>query len=184
MVFRRREPLHVRLAREGGLTPKPSPHDPGPHWGEVGIHGVHRQRQWDAVVTTEADVVGDAVQFVALPDGMLLVEEADDDADPTPFADALAGSLEPPYRAQAVNRNGVWAVAAHAIEVAELEPDPGGDELEVAWNGRDLSLRVDGALAFGSVPVLERLGAARHEQWVVRASRLDGLLWELSIAPL
>jgi hypothetical protein len=184
MVFRRREPLHVRLAREGGLTPKQEPHNPGPHWGEVGIHGMHRQRQWDAVVTTEADVAGEVVQFVALADGMLLVEEGDDEADPTSFADALEGSIEAPYRAQAVNRQGVWAVAAQAIEVVELAPDPGGNELEVAWNGRELSFRVDGALTFGSAPVLERLASARHEQWVVRASRLDGRLWELSVAPL
>ncbi len=28
-------------------------HEPGPHWGEVGIHGLHRPRRWDAVAVVE-----------------------------------------------------------------------------------------------------------------------------------
>ncbi len=54
----------------------PLPHDPGPHWGEVGIHGLHRPREWDAVLTVEApDVPGDEGWFVVLADGRVLVEE-------------------------------------------------------------------------------------------------------------
>ena len=34
--------------------PEPAaPHQPGPHWGEVGIHGLHRLREWDAVSLVE-----------------------------------------------------------------------------------------------------------------------------------
>ena len=52
---------------------------------ETGIHGVPRQRQWDAVVTVDAEgVVGDTVHFVALPDNTLLVDE---DVDAEPLAD-------------------------------------------------------------------------------------------------
>ena len=61
-----------RLAREAGLTPEPEPHDPGPHWGEVGIHGVHRQRDWDALVAAAAGDPGDEVRFVALADGSVV----------------------------------------------------------------------------------------------------------------
>ena len=54
----------------------PLPHDPGPHWGEVGIHGLHRQREWDAVVTVEAPgAEGADLWFVALRDGGVVVEE-------------------------------------------------------------------------------------------------------------
>ena len=54
----------------------PLPHDPGPHWGEVGIHGLHRQREWDALTTVDApEVVGDELWFVALADGRTVVEE-------------------------------------------------------------------------------------------------------------
>ena len=44
----RREPLHERLAREGGLDPRPLPEAGPPGWMETGIHGVPRHREWDA----------------------------------------------------------------------------------------------------------------------------------------
>jgi len=67
--FRRSEPLHERLAREAGLGAQPAPEPPPLGWMETGIHGVPRQRQWDAVITVDAEgVVGDTVHFVALPD--------------------------------------------------------------------------------------------------------------------
>ena len=129
MLFRRREPLHRRLAREGGLTPPPV--DTGPNWGEVGIHGIPRPREWDAVVTADVPgLSGDELRFVVLDDGTLLVEEGADTDDPTPLADALDGTLEPPYRAEARRRAGTtWAAGARRIEVAELEEDVNGDEL-------------------------------------------------------
>ena len=102
----------------------PLPHDPGPHWGEVGIHGIHRQREWDAVVTVLApDLTGDELWFAALEDGRVVLLDGSGDAD------ALARSLDrrPPYRARAVRRDErVWAVAVRGIETVELESDPGG----------------------------------------------------------
>ena len=102
----------------------PLPHDPGPHWGEVGIHGIHRQREWDAVVTVLApDLAGDELWFVALPDGRVVVD--DEAADPA----AMVPSLDrpAPYRAHAVRRDErVWAVAVRGIETVQLERDPGG----------------------------------------------------------
>lgn len=182
--WRREEPLHERLAREGGLTPPPV--DPGPHWGEVGIHGVPRRREWDAVVTVEApDLTGDAIRFVSLADGSLLVEEGADDADPSPLADALEGAVELPYRAEAVRRHGdVWAVGARSIEVVELQDEVAGDELTLSVHEGHRELLVDGEPVFGSLPSLERWAGERHDSYSVNASRLDESLWEVRLAPL
>ena len=119
----RRKPLHERLAEEGGLTATP-PNDPRAPWGEVGIHGVPRPREWDAVASAEApDLEGDEVLFVVLPDGSLLVDEGvDADALP-PLADALEEMIQPPYRAQAVHREGAtWAVVNAVSFVYPLPP--------------------------------------------------------------
>jgi hypothetical protein len=174
--FRRRdEPLHVRLAREGGIPlGEPEPRAP---WDASGIHGLHRVREWDAVVTVSApEVEGDRAEFVALPGGDLVVEEGTDR--PTPFAEALEHELGPPYRAEAVRRdNDLWVVAGRRIEVVEL-PGVAGSELELAAHGDDRTLLVDGERAFGTVPALER------PDHVVRARRIDGDLWEVDEAPL
>ncbi len=177
----RKEPLHERLAREGGMVERP-PHDPGPHWGEVGIHGVHRQRVWDAVATVAApDLDGTDARFVALPDGTLLAET--DDLDVEPLADALEASVEPPYRAEAVRRppDGLWVVAARRIQVVEVVEQIDGDELTLTMNDGERTLAVDGTRAFGGVPTLERLAGGDA---VVTARRLDGALWEVEVAPL
>jgi len=173
--FRRREPLHVRLAREGGIPigePKTRP-----AWDESGIHGLHRVREWDAVVTVDApELKGSRASFVALPDGDLVVEEGPDEL--TVLATALERELSPPYRAEAVRRDdALWAAAGRRIEVVEL-PGIAGEELELTEHGGAPTLVVDGERAFGSLPALERPG---H---VVRARRIDGELWEVDAAPL
>lgn len=179
MGFLRREPLHRRLARDGGLDPAPRPVDTGPRWGEVGIHGIARPREWDAVVSVDADLPGDAASFVALPDGALVVEEGPDD--PTPLAEGVERAVEAPYRAEAVRRGPQsWAVAARRIRVVRLE-HAAGDEirLTVTQDGRELV--VDGATQFGGMPELERLldGAG-----VATARRIEGPFWELRVDPL
>ena len=147
----------------------PLPHDPGPHWGEVGIHGLHRQREWDAVATVELAVEGSEAWFVVLADGSLLAE--DGDADPDPFRDVP--SVAPPFRAHAVRRDGAtWAVAARRIETIELDGAPAGDEVEIAWDGVDAHR------------ALERVAAARHATYVVTAIRLAGATWEIAVSPL
>lgn len=185
MSFGRREPLHERLAREGGLAPHPPPHDPGPHWGEVGIHGLHRAREWDALVSVRAELPGDAARFVALPDGSLLVEEGPDGEALAALADALEDSVEPPYRAEAVRRErGVWAVAANRIDIVELADDPGGDVLQLVRDETGLTLRIDDAPTLTRIRELEALGSARFATYVVEAARLDGALWEAVVVPL
>src|SRR3954471_13532968 len=70
----RREPVHQRLAREAGML-APDVETLRPSWDKVGVHGMSRPRTWDAVVTTEAEgIQGDAVEFVTLADGTLVVE--------------------------------------------------------------------------------------------------------------
>ena len=183
-LFRRTEPLHERLAREGGLTQPPRVEPPPPGWMETGIHGIHRERQWDSVVTVEAEgVEGDAVHFLALPDDTLLVDE---DVDADALAAALDGTVEPPYRAEAVRRgDSQWAVGIRKIEVVDLGDNaPEGEELTLTWRGGSHELLVDGAPAFGSIPVLERLGQERGDSYVVQGRRLADSLWEVRATPL
>ena len=160
----------------------PLPHDPGPHWGEVGIHGLHRQREWDAVVTVDAPgAVGADVWFVALRDGGVVLEEGAGEV--AELVRSLAP--QPPYRAHAVRQEGsVWAVAVRRIETVELGRDPGGDFVEVACDGLERSVRIDGEPTLAGVPELERLGAERHAAYVVTAARLVRSTWEVSVTPL
>jgi len=174
-LFRRREPVHIQLAREGGV---PLGDDkPRPAWDAAGIHGLHRARRWDAVVAVEAPSLdGERALFVALPAGDLVVEEGPSDVEP--LAAALEREIEPPYRAEAVRRDGgLWAVAGRMIEVVEL-PGVAGEELELTMHGSERTLVVDGERAFGSITALERPGKA------VRARRIDGELWEVEADPL
>jgi hypothetical protein len=187
-VFRRREPLHERLAREGGLgRDEPPPHDTAPRWGGAGIHGVPRPRQWDAVVVATAPFEGEWLTFVVLPDGTILTA---DDADVTdealvPMAAALETSVEPPYRAEAVRRGeNRFAVAARRIEVAEVPEEVNGDEVDLTVYEGERILHVDGERSFGSIASLERLAGGRFPSYSLRAERLDGPLWEVRVTPL
>lgn len=181
---RRREPLHEQLAREGGLTPtgrdplEAGPLDPGPRWGEVGIHGIHRQREWDAVAIAEAPgLEGDEVRFVVLENGSILAET--DDLDLEALADALEGSLEAPFRAEAVRRgDGLWAVAGRRVQVVEIPEEVDGDRATLTVRDGERTLELDGMPAFGSIPTLERLAG---EGVVVTAERLDETLWEVEL---
>jgi len=163
------------------------PLDPGRHWLEAGITGLARQREWDAVGTAEGPgSPGDESEFLALPDGRLLVESGPSGFDPGPLAAALAGSIEPPYRAVGVRRPELWAVGACAIEVARLEPDPRGDDLELTWDGSSLALVADAMPADPShASALERIAAAREEgPYAAHAHRIEGSLFELLVLPL
>jgi len=185
-VIFRREPLHKKLAREARLEqePEPGPLDPGPHWGVTGIHGVPRPRRWDAVASADAPgLAGDEVHFVALPNGDLVVDEDEPPDTLAPLADAVEQTVEPPYRAEAVRQGeGVWAVAARRVRVASFEAD--GEQLELVAAETGRTLTADGERAFGSIPELERIGREEGDTYVVRASRLDGDLWEVEANPL
>jgi hypothetical protein len=195
-LFRREKPLHQRLAEAGdlqlglggGTVPGPAAQPPG--WdgrqrGEPGIHGVPRARRWDTIATADAPLLrGDAVRFVALEDGTLLVEEDEPDDALAPLADAVEQQLPPPYRAEAVRRGPErWAVAASRITLVAL-PGLHGDEAELVSTREGRTLSVGGRPTFGSAPALERLGEAEGAEFVVRASRVEGDLWEVEASPL
>ncbi len=187
MIFRR-EPIHKKLARQARLEQEtqaePEPADPGPHWGVTGIHGVPRPRRWDVVASADAPgLTGDDVHFVALPNGDLVVDEDEPPDTMAPLAEAIEQSLATPYRAEAVRRDGdLWAVAARAIDVTEL--DAPGDEIELVVSTDERRLTVDGRREFGSVPALERLGEREGSTFVARARRLDDRMWEVEVNPL
>jgi hypothetical protein len=174
--FRRSVPLHEQLAREGGLTPR----DPRPAWQETGIHGIPRAREWDATVTAEAPgVEGNAVRWVTLPDGTLLVEEGPDGS-LEPLAALVETRLAPPYRARGARQvDDVWAVQATQIEVIALPGAPDGETIDVARNDGTTTLTVDGSQVFGSLPALEQRGEREGPEYAVHAERLDGDLFEI-----
>lgn len=162
--FRRSRPLHEQLADEASLDIGQEPPAPrafsgflhsGGLFDATGIHGVHRQREWDAVATVEADVAGDRLEFAALPDGTLVVEGDVPGVALSPFADAVEGTIAAPYRAVAVRQDGrIWAVGANRIEVRRL-PEHESDEVELVEDGN-----------------------------VVLGRRLDGDLFEVEVTPL
>ena len=173
MIFRRREPLHQRLAREGGLL-LPGGADPRAPWDKAGIHGMHRPREWDEVATVQAEVEGEAARFVVL-DGTIVIEEGPDDVEP--LADPL--STDPPYRAEAQRvGDALWTVGVRRIEVAELRGRR-GDVLELVSRNGVEELSIDGERVFGSIHEL-----AREGDYVVRGRRIDGDLWEIEAAAL
>jgi len=163
------------------------PLDPGSHWLEAGITGLARQREWDAVATAEGPgAPGDEAQFVVLQGGRLLIESGPGGFDADVLAEALEGSLDPPYRAYAVRRDELWAVGAAAIEVARLEPDPRGDDLELTWDGSTLALLTDGMPADAAgAAALEGIATDREKgPYAAHAHRLEGDLFELLVLPL
>ena len=169
--WRREEPLHEKLAREGGLVER----SPRASWDDlVGIHGVHRQREYDAVLAVEAEAPGDEHEFVVLDDEVLVEAELPDEL-------LEAFDLEPPYRVRAVRKAGrTWALAANAIRVERFEAE--GNVVDLAQRAGERTLVVDGERAFGSIPALEDLLGA--EDAVAHAERLDGDLWEVRVTPL
>ncbi len=202
MIFRR-EPIHKRLAREGRLddepnlvrepapesapTPEPEPGldpEPGARFRPTGVDGIPRPRRWDAVVPAHAPgLIGNEVHFAALPNGDLVVDEDEPENTLAPLAEAIEQTLQPPYRAEAIRRDGdSWGVAARRIEVAVFEA--AGDELEVIANDDGRSLTVDGERAFGAIPELQRIGDRQGITYVVRARRLENTFCEVEVHPL
>jgi len=191
--FRRERPIHQQLAKEGGLDyardlADLSPRDPidprHPFWQVVGIHGIPREREWDAVASAEAPgLPGDNVEFVALPDGTLVVDEDVPDGTLAPLADAL--SLPAPYHAFGLRQDAdVWSVAAKRVQVVEVPEHVDGDELQLVVTDETRTLTVDDMPSSASIPSLEAFAAEQFGSFVLHASRLDELLWEVNVIPL
>jgi hypothetical protein len=191
--FRRERPIHQQLAREGGLdyardladlSPR-EPIDPRhPFWQVVGIHGIPREREWDAVASAEAPgLPGDEVEFVVLADGSLVVDEDVPDGTLAPLAGAL--SLPAPYHAFGLRQDAdVWSVAAKRVQVVEVPEHVEGDEIQLVVTDETRTLVVDDMPSSASIPSLEAFAAEQFGSFVLRASRLDDLLWEVTVIPL
>ncbi len=194
MGFLRRErPIHQQLAKEGGLdyardlsdlSPREAIDPHHPFWQVVGIHGIPREREWDAVASAEAPgLPGDEVEFVALPDGSLVVDEDVPDGTVVPLADAL--SLAAPYHAFGLRQDAdVWSVAAKRVQIVEVPEQVDGDELQLVVTDESRTLLVDDLPSSASIPSLEAFAAEQFGSFVLRASRLDDVLWEVTVIPL
>ncbi len=187
MPLFRRKPLHDRLAEQGGVNaPAPEPIYTGPPApGVPGYHGVQRPRRWDAVVMAEApDLTSDEVSFVVLDGGSVILDEDLPEVQVEPIAEELDQVVEPPYRVEAVRRQGdVWAAAARRIHVLDIH-DIDGDELMLTMQDGSRTLVVDARPEFGGVPELERFAGERYDSYVAEANRLDGDTWEVRVNPL
>lgn len=171
----------MRLPGRG--TPAEPPGWDGEPRGEPGIHGLARSRRWDAVVVADAPGLdGTELAFVVLADGSTVA--AHDATALAPLIAALAGSLAPPYRAEAVRRGGTqWAVAAARIRVSEL-PALAGEEAELVLSAGRRTFHVDGRPSFVAMPALESIGAKEGREYVVRAHRLRAAFWEVEAEAL
>jgi hypothetical protein len=197
--FRRERPIHEQLAAEAGLdidglddelaagaareslqTRVPTPSD------LLAVHGIPREREWDAVATAQApDLPGEELEYVALADGTLVVDEDIPDGSLSPLAEALEGQISPPYHGYAFwQQDDVWAVAAKRVQVVEVPEDVPGDEVELAVNDGARSTVVDGEQSGAEIPSLETFASQQFGSFVLRASRLDDLLWEVTVIPL
>jgi hypothetical protein len=197
--FRREKPIHEQLAAEAGLdiegldddlalaagaerlqTRVPMPSD------LLAMHGIPREREWDAVASAQApDLPGEELEYVALADGTLVVDEDIPDGALAPLADALEGQIEAPYHGYAFwKEDDVWTVAAKRVQVVEVPEDVPGDEIALAVNDGSRSLAVDGEESRAEIPSLETFAAQQFGSFVLHASRLDDTLWEVTVLPL
>jgi hypothetical protein len=212
--FRRKKPLHERLAEEagivlpdnpmeeaetlrsgaeralweaGGTAGTPTPTNPAhPLSSVTSMHGIPRNREWDAVASAEApELPGDQADFVALADGTLFTDDDLPDDALTPLADALERRLEAPYHALARRQEGdVWGVAAMRVNVVEVPEDIPGDTVALAVNDGQRTVLVDEVESKLDVPSLEAFAAQQFGSFVLRATRLDDTLWEVTVLPL
>lgn len=156
----------------------------GEQRGEPGIHGLARTRRWDVVTFArgvEAHPGVDAVAFTVLADGTVI-------GDGAPRVDRLRAaveeSLSPPYRAEAVRRDGrTWAVAARRIVVVD-EPRLDGEHAELVCRAGERTLAIDGVETGRRALALEALGEQAGSEYVVQASHLGGGRWEAEASPL
>ena len=186
MPLFRREKLHERLARIGGLD-EPEQAEQAEStmsWKDASIHGVIRPREWDAVVTLLAPGLrGESVQFVSLADGTILEEDNPTEQNLSDLADAVDESCSSPYRAQALRRHGeTWVVGAKRLRLVEIRDAP-GDEITLTVRDGSHELAIGHEREFGSVPALEEVGVG-HESFVVEATRLDDDTFEYRLTLL
>jgi len=185
--WRRRKALHEDLAEGTGLLDWDSRYEVGGLFkGTLDVLHGGRPRRWDAVATAEAPALeGDELEFTALPDGTLLLDEDVAEGALAPLADALEQFVAAPYRARAVRGEGdVWGVAANRIDVIEVPEEVEGDTVSLALQGGERTLLIDDRPGWSDVPTLEAFALERHREFVLHAERLDGDLWSVRVNAL
>src|SRR5262249_35015403 len=143
-------------------------------------------KEWDAAtMTIVPGLVGKRAAFTTLPNGDVIVDQEDGNADLSPLADAIEEHFPPPYRAVASRQTGdLWGVGAKRIQVVEIQ-FPSGGKLELSRHGEDDELRVDGEPSDAPVPAeLEQVGGAVGDSFYVEATRIDGDFWEVRATAL
>jgi hypothetical protein len=140
----------------------------------AGITGGIRGRTWDAFASAHApDIQGDAIAFVTLADGTVVVDEDQPDGALGPLADAIEELAQPPYRAAAVRTDGeVWTVVAEKVRIVDL-PEVDGDIVDLSLVAGARELRIDDEPSDQELPGLDAL-AAEHGDAVLHAERVDG----------
>lgn len=188
-LFRRhRETLNERLLREAGYNTAGEPAEPddAPLDEPPAERPFKETPGWDASVVGEDPLLrADRYAFVALPDGELVVDD-DVDEDFSRLADAVEQKLRPPYRADALRVDDrFWAIEAKKVDIVEL-PDEPAEAMELTRYREYVTLSVDGAPADAAdAPApLVALGERSGPDYVVRASRLDDVLFEVYVTRL
>jgi hypothetical protein len=186
--WRREKPVHEELAKGTDLLEWAPDRGPLPSsfMGTLDVLHGGRPRRWDAVATAEApELPGDELEFTALPDGTLLVDDELPDGALSPLARAVEQSVPAPYQARAVRSEGdVWGVAANRIDVIEVPEEIAGDMVSLAVQGDDRTLMIDERPGWGEVPTLEDYAVQHHSDFVLHAERLEGDLWAVEVNAL
>ena len=177
LFHRRDETLNEKLLREAGYSTEGVPID-------AAASAESAEPDGDEVVFTldAPELTGSSYEIVTLPDASVLVDE--DAPDVSDVAEAVEQDLDPPYRATAVRQgDGYWLVTARPIEVELLSL--AGDEIELSSADGATSYTVDGQGAdLSRIPAqLTARGEREGDDYVVRATRLDGDLWEVEAKP-
>lgn len=171
-------------AQAGGFLAVPPSLDGQPGLGIAGISGVPRGKTWDAVVAASAaELTGDAVTFVALEDGTLVVEQDVPDDSLAPLADAIEEMLDPPYRAAAARNEGdVWTAVAESVQIVSL-PGFEAEEVDLTLVDGERTLTVDGEATIRPLAALDAI-AEEHAEVAIHAERVDGDLYAVDVFPL
>jgi hypothetical protein len=175
----------TRTAAGGGFLATPPDPAGTRALGVTGVTGIARPARWVAVVTATAPALpGDALEFVVLDDGTIVVAAAVPDGSLTPLADAVEHVVAPPYSAEATRQDGdLWAVGANPVAIAELPAGLEGGVIEQAAYGRETSCSIDGA-SCDPFPQLAELGRRRGVDYTLRADRLDATTWVVRVEVL
>jgi hypothetical protein len=129
------------------------------------------------------DLTGDAVTFVALADGTLVVDQDVPDGSLAPVADGIEEMLQPPYRAAAVRSDkDAWTAVAESVSIAQL-PGVEGDTVDLTMVGAVRELTIDGESSTRPVPGLDRL-LEEHGDVAVHGERVDGDFFAVDVFPL